>query len=161
MLEQGPDFWRWFYITRFSCHCVHPIHAKVFSIQMLLHFFSQIVTRVCTLVLFIQLGTYQTPCHPNPLIRMILLLEVSHQLIFFCIMEFIMGIRLCSSHQITGSLTENFKAVNNTKTLRKCPLEFSRHVFLELVTFRPLDKWSQTNIHDLQPLLHNFRNCGL
>ena len=52
MLEQGPDFWRWFYITRFSCHCVHPIHAKVFSIQMLLHF-SQIVPRVCTLVLFI------------------------------------------------------------------------------------------------------------
>ena len=52
MLEQGPDFWRWFYITRFSCHCVHPIHAKVFSIQMLLHF-SQIVPRVCTSVLFI------------------------------------------------------------------------------------------------------------
>ena len=34
-------------------HCVHPIHANMFSIQMLLHF-SQIVLRVCTLVLFIQ-----------------------------------------------------------------------------------------------------------
>ena len=33
-------------------HCVHPIHANMFSIQMLLHF-SQIVPRVCTLVLFI------------------------------------------------------------------------------------------------------------
>ena len=31
-------------------HCVHPIHANMFSIQMLLHF-SQIVLRVCTLVL--------------------------------------------------------------------------------------------------------------
>ena len=31
-------------------HCVHPIHAKIFSIQMLLHF-SQIVPKVCTLVL--------------------------------------------------------------------------------------------------------------
>ena len=31
-------------------HCVHPIHANMFSIQMLLHF-SQIVPRVCTLVL--------------------------------------------------------------------------------------------------------------
>ena len=36
-----------FIITWFSCHCVHPIHAKVFSIQLLLHF-SQIVPRVCT-----------------------------------------------------------------------------------------------------------------
>ena len=34
-------------------HCVHPIHANMFSIQMLLHF-SQIVPRVCTLVLFIR-----------------------------------------------------------------------------------------------------------
>ena len=32
--------------------CVHPIHAKVFLIQMLLHF-GQIAPRVCTLVLFI------------------------------------------------------------------------------------------------------------
>ena len=31
-------------------HCVHPIHANMFSIQMLLHF-SQIVRRVCPLVL--------------------------------------------------------------------------------------------------------------
>ena len=31
-------------------HRVHPIHANMFSIQMLLHF-SQIVPRVCTLVL--------------------------------------------------------------------------------------------------------------
>ena len=51
-MEQGPDFWCWFYTTQFSYHCVHPIHAKMFSIQMLLHF-SQIVQRVCTLVLFI------------------------------------------------------------------------------------------------------------
>ena len=47
MLEQGRDFWRWFDTTQFSYHCVHPIHAKMFSIQMLLHF-SQIVPRVCT-----------------------------------------------------------------------------------------------------------------
>ena len=33
---------------------VHPIHARVFSIQMLLHF-SQIVSRVCTLVLLIEI----------------------------------------------------------------------------------------------------------
>ena len=44
----------WFDSTQFSYHCVHPIHAKMFSIQMLLHF-SQIVQRVCTLVLFISL----------------------------------------------------------------------------------------------------------
>ena len=43
---------RWFDITQFSYHCVHPIHAKLFSIQMLLHF-SQIVPRICILVLFI------------------------------------------------------------------------------------------------------------
>ena len=52
MLEQGPDFWRWFDTTQFSYHCVHPIHVKVFSIQILLHF-SQIVPRVCTLLFFI------------------------------------------------------------------------------------------------------------
>ena len=52
VLEQGPDFWCWFDKTQFSYHCVYPIHANVFSIQMLLHF-SQIVPRVCTLVLFI------------------------------------------------------------------------------------------------------------
>ena len=51
-MEQGPDFWCWFDTTQFSYHCVHPIHAKMFSIQMLLHF-SQIVQSVCTLVLFI------------------------------------------------------------------------------------------------------------
>ena len=50
MLEQGPDFWCWFDTTHFSYHCVHPIHAKMFSIQMSI---SQIVLRVCTLVLFI------------------------------------------------------------------------------------------------------------
>ena len=50
MLEQGPDFWCWFDTTQFSYHCVHPIHAKMFSIQMSI---SQIVPRVCTLVLFI------------------------------------------------------------------------------------------------------------
>ena len=49
MLEQGPDFWRWFDTTQFSYHCVHPIHANMFSIQILLHF-SQIVPS--TLVLF-------------------------------------------------------------------------------------------------------------
>ena len=52
VLEQGPDFWSWFNTTQFSYHCVHPIHAKMFSIQMLLHF-SQIALRVCTSVLFI------------------------------------------------------------------------------------------------------------
>ena len=35
-------------------HCVHPIHANMFSIQMLLHF-SQIV---CTLVLSLTLGAH-------------------------------------------------------------------------------------------------------
>ena len=54
-MEQGPDFYCWFDTTQFSYHCVHPIHAKMFSIQMLLHF-SQIVQRVCTLVLFILFG---------------------------------------------------------------------------------------------------------
>ena len=52
VLEQGPDFWCWFDKTQFSYHCVHPIHAKMFSIQRSLHF-SQIALRVCTLVLFI------------------------------------------------------------------------------------------------------------
>ena len=51
VLEQGADFWRWLYTTQFSYHCVHLIYAKVFSIQILLHF-SQITPRVCTLVLF-------------------------------------------------------------------------------------------------------------
>ena len=51
-MEQGSDLWCWFDTTQFLYHCVHPIHAKMFSIQMLLHF-SQIVQRVCTLVLFI------------------------------------------------------------------------------------------------------------
>ena len=54
VLEQGPDFWCWFNKTQFSYHCVHPLHAKMFSIQILLHF-SQIVRRVCTLVLFINI----------------------------------------------------------------------------------------------------------
>ena len=52
VLEQDPDFWCWFDKTQFLYHCVHPIHAKMFSIQILLYF-SQIVPRVCTLVLFI------------------------------------------------------------------------------------------------------------
>ena len=52
-LEQGPDFWCWFDKTQFLYHCVHAIHAKMFSIQILLHF-SQIVPRTCTLVLFIE-----------------------------------------------------------------------------------------------------------
>ena len=52
MLLQGPDFWRWFDKIQFSYHCVHLIHAKMFSIQMFLCF-SQIVLMVCTLVLFI------------------------------------------------------------------------------------------------------------
>ena len=51
VLEQDPDFWCWFDKTQFSYHCVYPIHAKMFSILMLLHF-SQIAQRVCTLVLF-------------------------------------------------------------------------------------------------------------
>ena len=50
MLEQGPDFWCWFDTTQFSYHRVHPIHAKMFSIQMLI---NQILLRVCTLVIFI------------------------------------------------------------------------------------------------------------
>ena len=59
-MEQGPDFWCWFDTTQFSYHCAHPIHAKMFSIQMLLHF-SQIVQRVCTLVLFIDLVIMSAP----------------------------------------------------------------------------------------------------
>ena len=56
MLEQGPAFWRWFDTTQISYHCVHPIHANMFSIQTLLYIIihlSQTVLRVCTLVLFI------------------------------------------------------------------------------------------------------------
>ena len=52
VLEQDPHFWCWFYKTQFSYHYVHSVHAKMFSIQMLLHF-SQIARRVCTLVFFI------------------------------------------------------------------------------------------------------------
>ena len=52
VLEQGPDLWCWFDKTQFSYHCVYAINAKMFSIQMVLHF-SQIAPRVCTLVLFI------------------------------------------------------------------------------------------------------------
>ena len=40
----------WIQLSFRIYHCVHPIHANMFSIQMLLHF-SQIVPRVCTLVL--------------------------------------------------------------------------------------------------------------
>ena len=40
----------WIQLSFRIYHCVHPIHEKMFSIQMLLHF-SQIVLRVCTLVL--------------------------------------------------------------------------------------------------------------
>ena len=45
-------------------HCVHPIHANMFSIQMLLHF-SQIVPRVCTLVLslYIPVSKPLKKCH--------------------------------------------------------------------------------------------------
>ena len=57
MLEQGRDFWRWFDTTQFSYHCVHPIHAKMFSIQMLLHF-SQIVPKV-------QLYKFCCKCYKN------------------------------------------------------------------------------------------------
>ena len=38
-------------LIQLSFHCVHPIHANVFSIQMLQHF-SLIAPRVCTSVLF-------------------------------------------------------------------------------------------------------------
>ena len=41
--------------TQFSYQCVHLIHAKVFSIQML-QYFSQIAPRVYTLVLSISLN---------------------------------------------------------------------------------------------------------
>ena len=51
VLEQGPDFGVGS-VTQFLYNCIHTIHAKMFSIQILLHF-SQIVQRVCTLVLFI------------------------------------------------------------------------------------------------------------
>ena len=63
-MEQGPDFWCWFDTTQFSYHCVHPIHAKMFSIQMLLHF-SQIVQRVCTLVLFLFIPATSQASIPN------------------------------------------------------------------------------------------------
>ena len=39
------------WLSQFSYQCVNPIHAKVVSIQILLHFI-QIASRVCTLVLF-------------------------------------------------------------------------------------------------------------
>ena len=50
-----PYFWCWFDTTQFSYHYVQRIHAKMFSIQMLLYF-SQIVWRVCTLMLFIMIA---------------------------------------------------------------------------------------------------------
>ena len=71
-MEQGPDFWCWFDTTQFSYHCVHPIHAKMFSIEMLLHF-SQIVqglhfsafhytcncnTMLCLIIFTLQLASY-------------------------------------------------------------------------------------------------------
>ena len=55
-VEQGPDFLCWFDKTQFLCHCVHTIHAckDIFNpnVTIIIHF-SQIVPRVCTLVLFI------------------------------------------------------------------------------------------------------------
>ena len=49
-------FYRWTIQLSFRIYqCVHPIHPKVLSIPMLLHF-SQIALRVCTLVLFIILS---------------------------------------------------------------------------------------------------------
>ena len=53
MLERGPDFWHWFDKIPFSYHCVHPIQAKMFSIQMLQRIFQSNLPRFCTLVLFI------------------------------------------------------------------------------------------------------------
>ena len=47
----------WFNKTIFLFRCVHPIYAKMSSIPMLLHF-SQIVPRVCILVLFIIIVSY-------------------------------------------------------------------------------------------------------
>ena len=58
MLEQDRDFLRLFDTTYFSYHCVHLKHAKMSSNQILLHF-SQIVPRVCTLVLFINIAIEQ------------------------------------------------------------------------------------------------------
>ena len=34
----SPDFWCWFNTTQFSYHCVHPIHANMFSIQNVITF---------------------------------------------------------------------------------------------------------------------------
>ena len=69
MLEQGPDFWCCFDKTLFLYHCVYPIHvhAKMFSIQMLLHF-SQIMLRVCTLVLYITKVTVEQATVDNELV---------------------------------------------------------------------------------------------
>ena len=39
-LTFGVSFWCWFDKTKFSYHCVHPIHANMFSIQMLLYTFQ-------------------------------------------------------------------------------------------------------------------------
>ena len=61
-------------------HCVHPIHAKMFSIQMLLHF-SQIVQRACTLVLFIPFCVY---CILPSSLLCIAFAIISHFCFVFC-----------------------------------------------------------------------------
>ena len=56
MRQKIQCFYRWTIQLSFRIyHCVHPIHPKVLSIPMLLHF-SQIALRVCTLVVFIILS---------------------------------------------------------------------------------------------------------
>ena len=56
VLEQGPDFWCWFDKLSFRAIVfTQYMHAKMFSIQII--HFSQIVPRVCSLVLFIDNST--------------------------------------------------------------------------------------------------------
>ena len=101
MLEQGPDFWCWFDTTQFSYHCVHPIHAKMFSIQMSI---SQIVPRVfCTLVLF------------NDVVLMASFLYMHNNNNYQC--------KICWDKALTfgvGSIQLSFRTIVFTQYMQRC-----------------------------------------
>ena len=58
MLEQSRDFWHWFDTTQFSYLCVHPKHAKMFSIQMLLKLCRGFALQCFSLLLLLTLGAH-------------------------------------------------------------------------------------------------------
>ena len=117
MLEQT------FALVRYNSvfiHCVHPIHAKVFSIQMLLHF-RQIVPRVCTLVLYI-----------NP--RRACTARVTVLGLSFCLSvclsgHAILAVRAIKSHRVKRQICGNIKMAFFIKlSYSKCA-RVSTHVY--------------------------------